>query len=121
MVIDINKINRLIHPLVKKETELFIRIHKEPIIAVEVPLLFESGMDRMFDVIIAVQAKDSKRKELLKEREGNKSKDLETIGKNNFFLENKEKADYIIENDADLNSLKEKVRVLINRLKDRLD
>ena len=118
---DLNKINRLIHPLVKKEAEAFLSEHKTGIVAMEVPLLFESGMDRMFDIIIAVQAKDSKRKELLKEREGSKSKDLEVIGKNNSFLTNKEKADYIIENDADLNSLKEKVRVLINRLKDRLD
>ena len=118
---DVNKINRLIHPLVKKETEKFFLEHKKGILAVEVPLLFESGMDRMFDIIIAVEAKDKKRKALLNEREGHKSKDLETIGKNNSSLKNKEKADFIIENNADLNSLKEKVRVLINRLKDRLD
>ena len=37
---DINKINKLIHPLVKSQTEVFIRMHKDPIIAVEVPLLF---------------------------------------------------------------------------------
>ena len=118
---DINKINKLIHPLVKKETELFIKEHKDPIIAVEVPLLFESGMDRMFDVIIAVDANEDKRLRLLNERNGQKGQELKAINKNNTFIKNKEKADFIIDNSADLNSLKEQTRALINKLKDRLD
>lgn len=118
---DINKINKLIHPLVKKETVLFIRMHKEPIIAVEVPLLFESGMDRMFDIIIGVTASEEKRFELLKERNKDKNKELQKIGKNNSFELNKEKADYIIVNSADLNSLKRETRTLINKLRARLD
>ena len=118
---DINKINKIIHPLVKKETETFIKNHHEPIIAVEVPLLFESGMDRMFDVLVAVSTKEEKRFELLKERNDQTSKELKKINKNNSFEINKEKADYIIDNSADLNSLKDATRVLINRLKSRLD
>ena len=118
---DVKKINRLIHPLVKKETELFFNEHKTGIVAVEVPLLYESSMDRMFDVIIAVDADDKKREQLLKQRNGSNSEQLKIIGKNNSFYMNKEKADFIIVNDADLDSLKEQTRVLINRLKDRLN
>ena len=96
-------------------------MHKEPIIAVEVPLLFESGMDRMFDIIVGVTASDEKRLKLLKERNKDKNIELQKISKNNSFELNKEKADFIIDNSADLNSLKRKTRALINKLKARLD
>ena len=78
-------------------------------------------MDNLFDVIIAVDIKDKKQAELISQRDGNKAKDLKTINKASTFDNNKNKADFIIENDADLNSLNKKVINIINKLKCRLD
>ena len=117
---DIKKINKIVHPLVKEETKKFLKDHKG-IVAVEVPLLYESKMDNLFDVIIAVDIDSKKQLELISERDGAKSKDLKEINKASTFAQNKNKADFIILNDADLNSLSNKVNKIINKLKCRLD
>ena len=117
---DIKKINKIVHPLVKEETKKFLKDHKG-IVAVEVPLLYESKMDNLFDVIIAVDIDSKKQAKLISERDGNKSADLKEINKASTFDKNKNKADFIINNDADLNSLNNKVIKLINKLKCRLD
>ena len=117
---DIKKINKIVHPLVKEETKKFLKENKG-IVAVEVPLLYESKMDNLFDVIIAVDVDDKKQLKLISERDGAKSKDLKEINKSSTFEQNKNKADFIINNDADLNSLTNKVNKIINKLKCRLD
>ena len=117
---DIKKINKIVHPLVKEETKKFLKENKG-IVAVEVPLLYESKMDNLFDVIIAVDIDGKKQLKLISERDGAKSKDLKEINKASAFEQNKNKADFIINNDADLNSLTNKVNKIINKLKCRLD
>ena len=117
---DIKKINKIVHPLVKEEAKKFLKENKG-IVAVEVPLLYESKMDNLFDVIIAVDVDEKKQAKLISERDGSKSKDLKEINKASTFEQNKNKADFIIINDADLNSLTNKVNKIINKLKCRLD
>jgi formamidopyrimidine-DNA glycosylase len=117
---NIKKIDKIVHPLVKEETKKFLKEHNG-LVVVEVPLLYESKMDSLFDVIIAVDIKDKKQAELISQRDGNKAKDLKTINKASTFDNNKNKADFIIDNDADLNSLNKKVINIINKLKCRLD
>ena len=118
---DIKKINSIVHPLVKKEVEVFFKKHNKGIVVMEVPLLYESKMDKMFDIIIGVEAPISKQKQLLKDREGNKASQLEEINKASLYELNKKKADYIINNDGDLPSLKTKVNKLISKLKCHLN
>ena len=118
---DIRKINNLVHPLVKKEAEVFLKEHSIGLVVMEVPLLFESKMDKMFDVVIAVEAPIKKQKELLVNRNGKKASELEAINATSTYDKNKKKADFIINNDSDLNSLNKKVLDIINKLKLRLD
>ena len=118
---DIKKINKIVHPLVKQEIVKFLKENNKGLVAVEVPLLYESKMDNLFDVIIAVDIDSKKQAKLISERDGNKSADLKEINKASTFDKNKNKADFIINNDADLNSLNNTVIKLINKLKCRLD
>ena len=117
----IKKINKIIHPLVKQEVIRFIKDNSKGIVCVEVPLLFESKMDDLFDVLIGVEAPLKKQKQLLSTRDGDKAKQLETINSASTYDKNKEKADFIINNDSDLKSLNNKVINIINKLKSRLD
>ena len=117
----IKKINRIVWPLVRKEIELFLKENNKGLVVVEVPLLFESKMDNLFDVIIGVEAPIKKQKELLSGRDGEKSQQLKEINKASAYDKNKEKADIIINNDADLESLNNKVNKIINKLKARLN
>ena len=117
----INKLNKIVHPLVKQRIISFLKENSKGLVCVEVPLLYESKMDNLFDVIIGVEAPSKKQKELLKERNGQNAKQLEEINKASKYDQNKEKADFIISNDADLKSLNDKVEKLISKLKSRLD
>ncbi len=118
---NIRKLNKIVWPLVRKEVELFLKENNQGLVVVEVPLLYESKMDNLFDVIIGVEASAKKQMELLDKREGNKSAQLKQINKASNYDINKEKADIIINNDSDLNSLNNKVNKVINKLKSRLD
>ena len=117
----IKKINRIVWPLVRKEIELFLKENNKGLVVVEVPLLFESKMDNLFDVIIGVETPIKKQKELLSGRDGEKSQQLKEINKVSAYDKNKKKADIIINNDADLESLNNKVNKIINKLKARLN
>ena len=118
---DIKKINNIVHPLVKKEIEKFIKDNPTGLVVAEVPLLFESKMNKMFDVIIAIEISKKKQEELLIERNKGHSQALLKINDSTIFEDNKNKADYIIINDADLKSLKNKTKDIIYKLKSRLD
>ena len=115
------KLERIVHPWVKKEIVKTIKTVKARMIVIEVPLLYESKMDNLFDVVIAVDVSKEKQLKLLTNRNPETAKSLLEINANHQFDANKEKADYLIENDADLNKLKEKTQKIINELQCRLD
>ena len=118
---DIKKIDSIIHPLVKLEAEAFLKKHNKGIVVIEVPLLFESKMDKMFDVLIGVEAPIKAQKEFLANRNKESAKELEKINASSSYDKNKNKADFIIINDADLNKLNKKVKDIINKLQYRLN
>lgn len=117
----INRLNRLIHPLVKKEVERFLKEGKTPLLVVEVPLLFEAKMENMFDILLAVDVKEKVQLERLKERNPNSALDIKQINSYSKFDENKLKADVIINNNTDLSSLNIEIDKLINKWQSRLN
>jgi len=117
----VKKINKIVHPLVKQEIQRFLKENSKGLVAVEVPLLFESKMDNMFDVLVGVESSMKKQKELLSAREGEHASQLSKINASSLYEKNKNKADFIIINDADLKDLKDKTINIINKLKCRLD
>ena len=115
------KLESIIHPLVKKEVNNFLT-RKEDILVVEVPLLYESKMENMFDYIIAVDIDTKLQQSRLLERNpdtANKMANLNNI--NTKFDESKKKADVVINNNTDLTNLEKTVNSIINKLKDRLN
>lgn len=79
-------------------------------VVVEVPLLFESGMDQAFDYTVAVVADKADRLERAKARG-----DVEIEGREERQMsqdEKAERADYVIENNGSLASLENEVRLL---------
>ena len=117
----VHRINRIIHPLVKKEVERFLNTTKGDILLAEVPLLFEAKMENMFDVLIAVDIKEKKQLENLKNRNSETAIDIKKLNSYSKFDENKEKADFVINNNLDLSYLNNSVKEIINKLKYRLD
>jgi len=105
-------LENLLHPLVKKE----IREVKEKILFVEVPLLFEAGMEKEFDFIVAVIAEEEKRIERMKSRGMSEEEALKRIRTQLNDADKVKKADLVMDNNGDLRKLKKQVEELIEKV-----
>ena len=85
-----------------------------PAAVVEVPLLFESGMEQVFDSTIAVIADEEVRAERAGAR-GHASVE-ERAGRQLSQEEKSEKADYTVRNDGTLDELRENLSRVLARL-----
>ncbi|MFV0498455.1 MAG: dephospho-CoA kinase [Bacilli bacterium] len=111
--IKLDKLNSIIHPLVKKQIETLSECT-----FVEIPLLFESNMEYLFDIIICVYSDDDivvnrlKIRNDMEKDEANKRMSLQfdkTIKKS--------KSNYVIINNDTLQCLYEKIDVILGRIK----
>ena len=81
---------------------------------VEVPLLFESGMEKVFDATIAVVADESLRRERASAR-GHAATD-ERAGRQLSQDEKAQRADFLIRNDGSLQELREALSRVLAKL-----
>jgi dephospho-CoA kinase len=81
---------------------------------VEVPLLFESGMEAVFDHTIAVVAAEDVRRERAAARGQTDldSRDAAQLSQN----EKAERADYIVRNDRDIADLQQELLTLLEKM-----
>ncbi len=106
-----------IHPLVQARTaEWLLSLPAETAVAVvEVPLLFEAGMDGAFDTTVAVIASDEVRREraharghaLVDEREARQLAQGEKASR----------AEHVVENDGSVEDLERELSALVEKLK----
>ena len=101
------KVEKIIHPLVRKEMTNFIKKHKnKKFTFFEIPLLVESRLMKNFDMIIFIKAKRSLRMKRFKQKGGDKvffnilnSKQLSDRNKSKY-------CDYVVVNEKNLDILK---------------
>ena len=118
---EVKVINKIIHPLVKKEVVRFMDTSNKDIVIAEVPLLFEAKMENLFDVLIAIDIDKKTQVSRLENRDENSAKQIEKINSYTDFNKNKEKADFVINNNFDFNKLDKQVKEIINKLQYRLN
>ena len=106
---DKKKLEKLVHPLVKNEILRIFKTVKNHVVVVEVPLLYESKMDGLFDYIIAVDIDKKKQLELINKRNNVSAEALLSINSEHQFDKHKNKADVIIMNNTSLESLNKQV------------
>ncbi len=114
--INLRKIEKIIHPLVRKEMLRFTKKNKNSsILFYEIPLLIESKLNKKFDVIIFIKAKKTIRFKRFKAKGGNK-KLFEILNKKQ--LSDKKKinfCDHVVVNESNKKILKENLLDIINR------
>ena len=99
--------------LVKSETIKIMRANPQTLLFFEVPLLFEADLEELFDYVLVVDAEKELRLKRLAQR-GVEKKDAKKRMKRQKSSDYKRKrADYIIENNADLESLEEEVSIFL--------
>lgn len=113
----------ILHPEIQRNIEDYyseaVVMGKFPLFVAEVPLLYESGMESWYDVVIFVCA-DS---EIRQERYIKKTKRSDFVKRCERFLPMEERAarsDVIIENNGSLEHLKDQVSKYFYSLKEKL-
>ena len=105
----------IIHPKVKEKIlEIFDK--ELEVVFISVPQLFEAGFENLFDKIIFVTADENIRKERLIARNSYTPEEaLKRIKAQNDYLK-KEKSDYVIENNSDIESLNSEVKKILQEM-----
>lgn len=114
-LIKIKDLNFFVHPKVKEEILSLFKSSKQSII-VEVPLLFESKMDYLFDVIIASDIDKDIQLERLKKRNPDKYLDLLKIYNNDSFEKYKKSVTFVVTNNKKKTDLENQIKKIINIL-----
>jgi len=112
------RLNEITHKYVKVETEKLIekyRAEGHKAVIVEVPLMFESGFDKMCDEVVCVVADNDVRVERIVKRNGISKKDAENRIKNqkdnNFYIE---KSTLIVYNNGSEN-IRAEIEALVKK------
>lgn len=110
------QVESFIHPLVGEKIQSFITQAKNPLVFVEVPLLFQAKMEPLFDYVIGIFAPEEKRREFLQIRGSNPS-DATTFNSYQQFKKYENNVDFLIRNLGDYSALKEQAISILNQLK----
>ena len=113
---NIKKLERIIHPLVRKKMKKFTLQNKnKKLLFYEIPLLVESQLMKHFNVVVFIKAKKQLRLKRFKSKIGDEklfklldNKQLNDVKKIKF-------CDYVVVNEKNLNILKRKLLVIINK------
>ena len=120
-IIDLKKIERIIHPLLKTSRLKFIEENeKDKIIAFEIPLLYETGANKWIDYIISVYCSKKTQMERLYERKNFNKNYINYLLSKQISIKNKNKnADFLINTDQKKMTVEKQVRKIIKFLENR--
>ena len=115
--VNLKKLEKIIHPLVRKKMRKFTYENKnKKILFYEIPLLIESKLMKFFDIIIFIRSKKTLRLRRFISKKGNKklfnlldSKQIKETKKVKF-------CDYVVVNEKNLEILKKKLSSIIESI-----
>lgn len=115
------KLNAIVHPFVLREIEKeFTRLESNkdiPFIVHEAALIYEARVNKDLDYVVVVDANEETRIRRVMERDGiSKADVLRRINSQLPAERKRQLADFVIENDGDLQSLQKRVRFLYDLL-----
>ena len=105
-----NKLESIIHPIVKEEIASFISKSDSIYKIIIVPLIFETNSQDFYEKIIVIDCDEDMQIERASQRDDKSEQDIINIMKNQASREERNSiADNIILNDSTLNNLKENI------------
>ena len=113
---NIKKLEKIIHPMVRKEMTNFTSKNKRnSFLFYEIPLLIESKLMKFFDIIIFIKAKKNLRYKRFKFKSGDK-KLFALLDKKQLNYKKKIKfCDHVIVNEKNIKFLRKKLSVIIRK------
>ena len=113
---NIKKLERIIHPLVRKKMKNFTSQNKNrKLLFYEIPLLIESKLTKHFNVVVFIKAKKKLRLKRFQLKNGDRK--LFNLLNNKQISDNKKIkfCDHVVVNEKNLNILKKKLLVIISK------
>jgi dephospho-CoA kinase len=108
-------LEEILHPRVREETERRAADSGADLFVAEIPLLFEGGRGDQFDYTVAVTTPDERRRVWAEER-GMGEEQRRAIEDRQLSGEEKARlANVVVENDGDLDKLREQAKALVDR------
>jgi dephospho-CoA kinase len=119
---DVAAVEAIVHPAVRAEREKFIAEHAgAPILLFDIPLLFETGGEKTFDVTIVVTAPEDVQRRRVLARAGMRPQFLDIILKRQMpDADKRERADFIIDNGSTLAHTEAQVEHILACLRERI-
>lgn len=112
-----DKIEKTIHPLVTSEINRLIKQSEKNKIAIEVPLLFEAGLENIFTHTVTISAKKDLMIENIVSRYGIQNKDAEKMLGNQMDIQKKvERSTFVIQNNSSYDEFISKGKKLARKL-----
>lgn len=116
----IKKLEAIIHPLVAKKRDAFLQENKSKgakLVILDIPLLFETGGNKLVDKVIVVTASAKTQRERVMARPEMTVEKFEAIlSKQVPDSEKRERADFIIDTEAGITAAHQRVREIISEL-----
>lgn len=116
----IKRLEALVHPLVREDSERFLQKHQRngtPVVVLDIPLLFEKGGRERIDKIIVVTAPAQVQRERVLTRPGMTEKKFENILALQMpDAEKQKRADFIIDTSRGIEPAREDVRNILRQL-----
>ncbi|MGI9481322.1 MAG: dephospho-CoA kinase [Hyphomicrobiales bacterium] len=116
----IARLEKIVHPLVRKARQEFLKnanADGQPLVVLDIPLLFETGYDGEIDKVIVVSAPAEIQRERALARPGMTAEKLEQIlGRQVPDAEKRKKADFVVDSSRGLEHAFEQVEKIVQDL-----
>ena len=114
-------LNEITHPAIRREirrqTAEYEAVYPQRLVVVDIPLLYESELQSLFEKVVVVYVSREKQLQRLMERDGISEERAEARLKSQMDIEQKKlMADYVIDNSGTLTETNQQVDKLWNRL-----
>jgi dephospho-CoA kinase len=114
---EINRLESIIHPLVRREEHRFLNAAKDAGVAVavlDIPLLFETGAERRVDAVVVVTAPPEVQRVRAFERAGmTEEKFFALLARQMPDREKRRRADFVVDTSCGLDSARAQVRAIL--------
>ena len=108
------RLEAIVHPRVRELRDRWTREREEwglPVVAWEIPLLYETGADGEVDVVVLVDAPEDERIRRMMSHRGLSEEEAKDIMRaQGSATDKRRRADYVIDNDGDFEALRRRSR-----------
>jgi len=119
------QLNRLLHPWITQELEhrlAQLESAGEPLVVVEIPLLFELGLEKLYDYVIVVYTNQESQQQRLARRDARTMAEIEGIlAAQGSLAEKAARADFVVDNSGSVAASRQQVKKIIAALRKQLD